>query len=176
MSRKTTTYSRKRRPGHVYNAAAWLNTIQRVQTFGEAPAVPFLLTTSDACMKAELLVRDALDGLLNHTRPEDCERAFDILAHALGVAVIRALQIRPDEATNPALAILKAGNAALERSIARYEATGAWGLDGAGREPLAAAVDVYAEILTNSSPAQMSKATDERLRILAGATRPRLDA
>ncbi|MDF3821677.1 hypothetical protein P3G55_17365 [Leptospira sp. 96542] len=171
MSRKTTAYSRKRRPGHVYNAAAWLNTIQRVQTFGEAPAMPILLTTADACMKAELLVRDALDGLLNHARPEDCDRAFNILAHALGVAVIRSLQIQPDEAANPALAILLEGNAALTRAIARFEASGAWGLDGAGREPLMAAVDVYADILRNSSPAQITKATDERLRILAGKTR-----
>ena len=166
MSRKTSAYSRKRRPGHVYNAAAWLNTIQRVQTFGVAPALPFLLTTADAAMKAELLVRDALDGLLHHARPQDAERAFDILAHALGVATIRALQIQPDETMNPALPILKVGTDALTRAIDRYDQAGAWGLDGPGRQPLIDAVDAYAEILRASSPAQMQKATDERLEIL----------
>lgn len=171
MSRKTSLYSRKRRAGYTFNGAEWLNVAQRCRTYSSESIIPGIEGTEPAVVKAEMLVRDALAALLEHVRPLDPERTFDILSHALGVAVIRALQIMPDEARNPALPILKAGGDALVRAIARYQDAGAWGMDGAGRQPLIDSVDVYAEILRNSSPAQMAKATDERIRILAGRTR-----
>lgn len=167
MSRKTSLYSRKRRPGHTFNGAEWLNVVQRSRTYTADVPIPGVGGTESAAVKAEMLVRDALAALLDHARPLDPEHAFDILSHALGVAIIRALQIQPDEGRNPALPILKAGTAALVRAIERYQDTDAWGMDGPGRLPLINAIDTYAEILRSSSPAQMAKATDERLRILA---------
>lgn len=166
--KKTTAYARKmRRQGATYNGGEWLNAIQRCRTYTDEP-IPGsgLEGTQTAATKAELLVRQALDDLTNHRRPADCEMEFDRLSHAVGVAMIRALQIEPDEAKNPAIPILKAGTEALRRAIARYNAAKSWGLDGLGRTELPDAIDVYAEILRNSSPAQMAKATDERLKII----------
>jgi hypothetical protein len=42
-----------------------------------------------------------------------------------------------------------------------------WGLDGPGIAQVADALDVYDEILMNSSPAQMSAAADKRAKLLA---------
>ena len=171
MSRKTSAYSRKRRPGHTYNGAEWLNVLQRSRTYSAEAPIPGIDGTDSAVVKAQVLVREAQSALLEHARPPDPERTFDMLSHALGVAVIRALQIQPDEAHNPALPILKAGSEALIRAITRYQDAGTWGMDGPGRQDLTDAVDVYEEILCASSPAQMAKATDERLQILNGRTR-----
>lgn len=167
--KKTSAYARKmRRQGGTYNGGEWLNAIQRCRTYTDEPIPGSELEgTQDAATKAELLVRQALDDLLNHRRPPDCEREFDRLSHAVGVAMIRALQIEADEDKNPAIPVLKAGTLALKRAIERYNANGAWGLDGPGRIELPDAIDIYAEILRNSSPAQMQHATDERMKIIA---------
>ena len=167
--KKTTAYARKRKnTGPIVDGMAWANAINGVRPYDE-PAHT-LWDTSAAADKAEVIVRTALQSLLDCTAPDDPERAYDLLAHALGVTVIRALQIQPHD--NPMLPILQAGNHAAERSIERYEATGAWGLDGPGRADLMDAIDLYARVLHMSSPAQMTKATAERMRILRGKARP----
>lgn len=166
--RKSSTYARKRRMNPIYNGAEFLNAIQRSRPYTdeELPG-GHRGDTITAANRAELLVRDAAHSLITHQRPLDPEHGFDVLAHAMGVATIRALQIQPDEANNPALPILKEGTLALKRSIVRYRESNAWGMDAQGKTALADAVDVYAEILHASSPAQMAKATAERLKILA---------
>ena len=167
--KKTTAYARKRKnTGPIVDGMAWANAINGVRPYDEPDHA--LWNTKAAADKAEVIVRTALQSLLDCTAPDDPERAYDLLAHALGVTVIRALQIQPDD--NPMLPILQAGNRAVERSIERYEATGAWGLDGLGRADLMDAIDLYARVLHMSSPAQMTKATAERMRILRGKTRP----
>ncbi|MBX9612463.1 MAG: hypothetical protein K2X51_12650 [Burkholderiales bacterium] len=171
MTRKTSPYSRKRQAGHSYNGAEWLNAIQRSRPYTAETPIPGFFGTESAAVKAEILVRDALDTLLCHRAPLNAEHAFDLLAHALGVSVIRALQIEPHEARNPAIPILRDGSDALVRAIDRHQKTGAWGLDGPGRAALVDAVDAYAEILRHSSPAQMEHATSERMRILRGRVR-----
>lgn len=169
--KKMSLYSRKRlTPGRAsYNGAAWLNTIQSARTYSDE-VIPggWVEGTNDASTKALLQVRDALASLTSHIRPTDCDLALDRLSHAVGVAMIRALQIEPDERKNPAIPILKAGTQALTRSIARYRTSGAWGLDAPGRLELVDAIEAYAEILTNSSPAQMVKASDMRIKIIEG--------
>lgn len=167
--RKTSAYSRKRRDPNraVYNKAAWVNVIRHSRGYTDEPIPGFELEgTQSAAIKAELLVRNALDALMKHRKPADCEQEFDRLSHAVGVSMIRALQIEPDEAKNPAIPVLKAGTLALKRAIQRYRDSGAWGLDGPGRIELPDAIEVYAEILRNSSPAQMEHATNERLKIV----------
>jgi hypothetical protein len=169
--KKMSRYSRKRMaPGRgTYNGAAWLNTIQAARAYSNE-VIPggWVEGTETASTKALLLVRDALTSLNSHVRPTDCELVFDRLAHAVGVAMIRALQIEPDEQKNPAIPILKDGTQALTRAIERYKNAGAWGLDALGRPALLDAIEVYAEILNHSSPAQMTKATDMRIQIIEG--------
>ena len=66
---------------------------------------------------------------------------------------------------------LAAGTAAVRRAIARYEGSAAWGLDGPGRQELQDAIDIYADVLRASSPAQMAQATQVRMRLLKNGTR-----
>lgn len=167
--KKTTKFARKRaHTGGAYNGVEWMNTINRVRPYDDEP-LPGFFDTKDAASKSEVLVRVALQSLLDCTPPKDTEHAYDLLAHALGVTVIRALQIQPLD--NPMMPVLKAGTDAVKRAIERFEKTGAWGLDGPGRGDLVDAVDLYATVLHASSPAQMIKATDERMKILRGQTR-----
>ena len=160
---------RKKRPANrTFNGAAFLNTIDRCKTYSHDVAPGGLVTegTASAADKAELMVEAALKDLIDHVKPVDPDRAFDVLSHALGVSVIRAIQIEHDESKNPALPILKSGTDALQRSIKRYQDSGAWGMDAPGKVELAEAIDVYSQILRSSSPAQMEKATQERVKII----------
>lgn len=171
--RKTSAYARKRRATGVYsfNAAEWVNTIQRCAAYGALDTVAgFDCNTESAAVKAEAGVMGALESLTAHTPPADVERLFDVLSHAVGVAMIRALQIDADEARNPAIPILKAGTQALRRSIERWNTGKRFGLDADGHQTLPPAIEVYREILRNSSPAQMVKATKERERIIERMT------
>lgn len=172
MTRKTSAYSRKRRaPGRgTFNGAEWVNIIQRCAPYGALTEVAgFDCDTESAATKAEAMTMGALESLMAHAPPDDVERLFDVLAHAVGVAMIRALQIDADESKNPAIPILKDGTEALRRSMVRWKERGQFGLDAAGRLELPAAMDVYREILRSSSPAQMVKAADEREKIVAAA-------
>jgi hypothetical protein len=166
--KKTTKYSRKRAAGHTFNAAQFLNVIDRCRTYTDEPIIGGIVKegTATAANKAELRTQAAARDLIDHNKPLDPEQAFDVLSHALGVSIIRAIQIEPVEEKNPALPILKAGTQAVERSIARYQRDGSWGMDATGKLDLADAIDVYVQILRSSSPAQMTKATDERTRII----------
>lgn len=164
--RKTSAYARKRAhlgPMVTFNGAEWMNTINRVRSNSEAPPHAFL-GNAEAAMRSEVVVRKALQTLLDCTLPDDPEHEHEVLAHALGVSVIRALQIKPLD--NPMLPILKGGTDALRRAINRYANARTWGLDGEGRIALMEAIDLYAQILHMSSPAQMDKATQERIAVL----------
>lgn len=164
--RKTSAYARKRAhlgPMVTFNGAEWMNTINRVRSNSEAPPHAFL-GNAEAAMRSEVVVRKALQSLLDCTLPDDPEHEHDVLAHALGVSVIRALQIQPLD--NPMLPILKSGTDALKRAINRYSNARKWGIDGEGRIALMEAIDLYAQILHMSSPAQMDKATQERIAVL----------
>ena len=164
--RKTSAYARKRAhlgPMVTFNGAEWMNAVNRVRSYSEAPPEGFA-ATSEAAIRSEVVVRKALQSLLDCTLPDDPEHEHDVLAHALGVSVIRALQIQPLD--NPMLPILKSGTDALKRAINRYSNARPWGLDGEGRIALMEAIDLYAQILHLSSPAQMTKATEERMTVL----------
>jgi hypothetical protein len=174
MTRKTSHYARKNRLAgtRTFNSIAWINTIQACAGYGQVQTVAgFNCETQSAAAMAEARVRGALESLLNHTPPADVERCFDVLSHALGVASIRAVQIQPDQANNPALAILNSGIQALMRAIDRWTGAKAFGLDADGRQALPDAVGVYSEILNASSPAQMEWAAGKRMEILMGQTK-----
>ena len=173
--KKTSKYSNKRRvTGHSFNGAEWLNTIQRSRTY-DSESIPgsTLEGTLSAAVSVDMRVRDAFAMLSQHQMPLDPEMTMGLPAHALGVAVIRSRQIHPDLTTNPAMPVLDAASKGLQRAIDRWRANNAWGLDGPGRQAMEEAVEIYAEIMRNSSPAQMTIATEERLAILK-RTDPRL--
>lgn len=165
--RKTSAYARKRArlgPLHIFNATEWMNTINRSRSYADEPLEGFF-PTKDAAIKSDVVVREALQRLLDCAMPTDPEHDHDLLAHALGVSIIRALQIKPND--NPMIPVLKDATDAVRRAIARYQDKGTWGLDGPGRTALLEGIDLYSQILHLSSPAQMTKATEERMKILA---------
>lgn len=61
-----------------------------------------------------------------------------------------------------------AANEALKRIRERRDRTGSWALDGPAITELLEAVDLYQEILMNSSPAQMAKAAKVRWDVICG--------
>jgi hypothetical protein len=172
MSRKTTAYARKiRRTGPGFNGAAWLNTLERVRSYTSEPIFHGIeaADTMSAAVKSALVVREAFEDLRTGAAARDDGRAWDIMAHAVDVATIRCIEIAgndPDK--NPMLPIMLAANAALKRIRERRDRTGSWGLDGPALTELPEALDLYQEILMNSSPAQMAKAAQVRWDVIAG--------
>lgn len=172
MSRKTTAYARKiRRTSPGFNGAAWMNTMERCRPYTDEPILPCFQPagTLSAAVKSALVVREAFEDLRTGAASSDDGRAWDILAHAVDVGTIRAIEIagnEPDQ--NPMLPIMLAANEALKRIRERHDRLGKWALDGPAVVELLAAVDVYQEILMASSPAQMSNAAKVRWDVLTG--------
>lgn len=168
--RKTSAYARRRRregksvePGVMPLAefSRWQHEIRIRQSYGDGGL-------EEVAMQASNLTLVALTKFLEHSvKPDDYE-PHDALAHAIGVATLRAIEIHGGTEGNPALQILDAGRDALLRTRQRWEQTKQWGLDGPARQQLSDAVDVYQEILMASSPLQMQKACDLRYEILTG--------
>ena len=166
--KKTTKFSRKRRGGGERINLGFIHVINnsRGYTSELMPGFEMAGSTAQTLLKAEMEIRSAAVDLMEHRRPLNPDQSFDILSDALGVAVIRALEIEGNEEKNPLLPILMAGSLALGRSIERFNRSGAWGMDAAGKPDLAAAVDVFEEIIRNSTPAQMINARRERERVI----------
>lgn len=174
MTRKTSAYARKmrrRQGGEVFNGAEWLNTIQRCSPYStEAPIGSWLAGTQPAADNMRRTVRNALDRLnAGQVQPADTD-AFDTLAHAVGVALVRTdetpgdLSPGSDKAT--AFEVLGLAKIALMAVKERWQRIHKWGATRIEQEALADAVDLYETILMNSSPAQMTEAAEARLRIL----------
>jgi hypothetical protein len=163
--RKTSAYARKiRRVGKTYNAAEAFNAIQRCRQFTKEPlpGMESVAGTQTAADKTMLQVREAYMAMKD-AACIDPVHDFDVLAHAIGVSVIRAVQIAgEDEFTNTMLPILRAANEALSRSRERFLRIGRMGFDGPAIDQVMAGVELYETIVQASSPAQMTAATDER--------------
>lgn len=175
MTRKTSAYARRMRrqpDGGTFNGAEWINTFQRCRGYTDEP-IPGAFNadggqTITAARGAALRVRAAFDSIKAGQVPGDDPEPHDLLAHALGVAWLRAIDIAGDDASqNPMLPLIKAGTDAVLRMAERKRRLNVWGLDGPGLTQVADALDVYDEILMNSSPAQMSAAADKRAQLLA---------
>jgi hypothetical protein len=170
--RKTTAYARKiRRTGPGFNGAAWMNTMERCRPYTDEPILPCFQPagTLSAAVKSALVVREAFETLRTGEDSTGSGDPWDILAHAVDVGTIRAIEIAgndPDK--NPMLPIMLKANAALKRIRERHDRLGKWALDGSAVVELRAAMDVYQEILMASSPAQMSKAAEVRMSVIAG--------
>ena len=173
--RKTSAYARRMRrapDGGTFNGAEWLNTFQRCRNYTDEP-IPGSFNadggqTVTAARGAALRVRAAFDNIKTGQVPGDDTEPHDMLAHALGVAWLRAIDIAgPDANQNPMLPLIKAGTEAVLRMAERKRRLNVWGLDGPGLTQVAEALDMYEEILMNSSPAQMAAAADKRATLLA---------
>lgn len=177
--RKTTTYARKQRQsGGTFNGAAYLNTIQSARGYTE-PAAPLvgLFCTEDAAVKALVIVKTALVALVSGATPPGNEEHFDLLAHAVGVSIMRAGVIGGDDPqTNPLLPPLIDGNAALRLVLNRRRKWGKWEALKGEATTLAYAVEVYETILMASSSAQMAQAVDMRMRALQGRVQESIEA
>jgi hypothetical protein len=170
MSRKLSPYARKmRRKGDAaqhFQGAAWLNTIQACRNFSdEAPEWSGLAGNMTMATDALIVVRAAVDDMLNHRVDPESRETFNLISHAIDVAHIRFMQIQPDE-DNPAHAPLLAAKAALHSIAERRRRTGKWGLAGPDRAVLAEGIDLYETVLLSSSPEQMHKAAMFRLDAL----------
>lgn len=166
--RKTSAYARKmrRRPaGEVFNGAEWLNTIQRcTQYSNEAPAGSWLGGTLQTAERMRETVRGAYERLINGQVPPADTDAFDHLAHAVGVALVRTHETGGDRSA--ALEVLALAKVALNAVKNRWQRLNKWGATRIEQEALGDAVDLYETILFSSSPAQMAEAARARMRIL----------
>lgn len=89
-----------------------------------------------------------------------------ILSEAMGVSVIRAIEIAgPDAKTNPVLHALHEGQKSLQNIVNRHEKWKKWEMIEAERENIALAIEWYVDIITNSTPQQMESAMGTRLRM-----------
>lgn len=168
MGKKMSVYTRKRmgKPNAgTFNGAEFMNTLQRCRPYTDEPLPgSWLEGTQDAADGARNRVNQALGALVSHKIKPDESAEFDLLAHALGVALIRAIEIGGDSC-QPA-ADCRAGADALRSIQARRNTLGQWGTTRPEQIALGRAVMVYEAILQASSPAQMVDATDKRAKIL----------
>lgn len=166
--KKTTKFSRKRKGGGERINLEFIHVIKnsREYTSELIPGFEMAGSTEKTLMNAEMEIRSAAVDLMEHRRPLNPDQSFDLLSDALGCAVIRALEIEGNEDKNPFLPILMAGSLALGRSIERFNRSGSWGMDATGKPELASAVEVFVEIIKNSTPAQMIAARREREKVI----------
>ena len=169
--RKTTAYARKRATRPTFNAAEWLNTIRRCAGYtDEAPIGSWLHTgTQSAADDAIAQVKAAFEAFKAGTVQPENEDQFDVMAEALGVSCIRAGQIAgnvPEH--NAMLPPLIAGNHALRRMLARRRKWSKWEMLAKDAAELDWAVEIYETIVRSSSPAQMTEASDLRMKAFAG--------
>jgi hypothetical protein len=169
MGKKMTPYARKRlgNPNAgTYNGAEFLNTLQRCRPYTDEP-IPgsWVEGTQGAADKARNSVNAALGALARGAWDAEDDEQFDLLAHAVGVTVIRCIEIG-GEKDNAALIQAHKGTEALRSIKERRVRTGKWGATRPEQIAMSESLEVYEAILQASSPAQMSGATEKRMRIL----------
>lgn len=166
--RKMSAYARKmaRNPEKArYNGAEFFNVLQRCRPYSDEP-MPGSWTGGTTQVAESVLknIRGALDRLKEgQVKPDDCE-PFDLLAHAVGVALVRTHHTGGDRSA--AYEVLGLAKIALESIKARWQRIKQFGANRIEQIALDDAIDLYETILLNSSPAQMSQATEERMEIL----------
>jgi hypothetical protein len=166
--KKTTAYARKRRAagfsanGHgKLNEYAWLRTIKICRSYDDESILDEV-PTGEIATNAIVNARTALQKMLDCAIDPDDTDPHDMLAHVIGMAQIRTLDIGGTGA-NAFMEILNEAAQALGRARERWQRLRKWGLDGPGIEPMKTAVDIYESILLASSPKQMEHAQMIRL-------------
>ena len=152
--RKSSTYANKRRTGIVFHPAAAMETLERCRPFTVEPLV---CVSGTPMIDAVRIAIDAVWAAYNRLRlgqsPANDDDDFKIMAHAIGVACIRAWQIAGD--TSDMLPPLYAAEAANKRIRTRYLKWHKWDLLPLDATALFYGLEVYETIVLASSPAQM---------------------
>ncbi|NWF45396.1 hypothetical protein F3K02_09070 [Hydrogenophaga sp. D2P1] len=168
MGKKMTAYARKRLgnpTARTFNGAEFLNTLQRCRPYTDEPLPgSWLEGTQDAADNARNIVNRALGALVSHKLKPEESAEFDLLAHAIGVALIRSIEIGGDDCQP--VADCRAGSEALRSIQTRRNTLGKWATTRPEQLALGDAILVYEAILQASSPQQMVLATQARMRIL----------
>lgn len=165
--RKTSAYARKRRQAsrQSFNGAEWQNVIQRCRPYTDEPIPGATVTgTIGAARKALNTVKDALERMNGGSVPPDDHDAFDTLAHAVGVSLIRSMEMGGDRSA--AMETLGLAKIAMDSIRARHRRINQWGATRPEQIALVDAVGLYELILMESSPEQMTAAIDKRYEIL----------
>lgn len=127
-------------------------------------------------------MRAALESLLHGTETLDRDQDLATLNAALVLGSERMLQILfrterpradaaidlnrlPQDARESVQRFVLAREA-INRARERWEQRGQWGLDGPGRGDLVAGIDLYSQLLHDSTPEQMTAAWREADRLL----------
>ena len=123
---------------------AMFNVIRKIEPF-----------TEEEVTRLALPVRLAYESIRSGT---GSEADFDALAIAINDAVIRSESI-------DALCVetCRIAQDALLQAKERYLRTGRWGFDWQGLQNIPPALDLYEEIIANSTPAQMIEAGIEQI-------------
>lgn len=193
--RKTTAYGRRlarqgrgnelTRTDKTLNGMLVLKAIS-VRRDRDAPPMPggemWTEVAQETARDSELKVRAALDSLLTGIKPIDPEHDLATLNAALAIGAERMLQILYQEhqpaddewldmaklpaAGREAIEVFVQAREALNRTRDRWRERGQWGLDGAARQQLVAGVDLFADLMYASTPAQMDAAYREADRLI----------
>ena len=166
--RKTTAYSRKRmHTGQRYNPMAPINAIiySRQYTDEPIPGLEYGKTQADLDRSRNEVNR--VNGLLARGAwGEDGGTHFNLLAEALGITLIRCLEIAGDKQNEHTEAV-RQGSMALKSINERFERLGKWGATREEQIAISDALLVYEAILQASSPKQIQHALEQRLKALA---------
>ncbi len=130
------------------NPTAWAETIAARQ-----------VTTADHADASLIKLHDAFDQLKAGTKDSDF---FDRLGVAFNCGLIRAEQI-----SELCVAPILAAHEAMHRCADICQRHGHYGFDGPGLQAVKTGLEVYEQILRNSSPAQMRDALVESTRRMA---------
>jgi hypothetical protein len=166
--KKTSAYARKRRAMGLHaqgyagaNQYAWLRAIKTSRPYDDESIldeVPTAEVADKAIINARLTLKLLAEGTV---QPDDTDQ-HDLMAHVIGMAQIRTLDMGGDGA-DAVMDSLNTAAEALQRCRERWEKLGKWGLDGPGLVALREAIDIYEAILRASSPQQMENAQMVRL-------------
>jgi hypothetical protein len=190
--RKMSAYAKKRQAAAQHplldkasRVAAMLTVFRMSRSYAEGEPMPGDVEGApdfmDTARTAQLQIRECLEGLLKCQEPADPSLDFTRLKHCLAVTTIRTLQViyggwrrepvrtvdlaELTETQRVVIHTLHDANQALNRAYDRWTEGKGYGLDGAGRTTLLEAVDLFADILVNSSPEQMRHAHHEALKL-----------
>lgn len=168
MSKKTSHYMRKRiSQGKVqgtevmFKPNAWLKRVTYNRPYSDESLLgttPTAETANAAITRATLAIYKMTDGIVD----DGDTKIHDDIAHFVGVSQIRIRDIGGPDAAKVINELNKAARAIL-RARERHKRTGKWRLDGPAILELDYALEVYTEVMRNSSPQQMEDAQGKRL-------------
>lgn len=167
MTRKISTYGARLARKKALNLPTntdWAKPILMSRGFDEKDAVSSP-EISDIAKNICIKLQDSIAKITHGTEPTPSTSAHDMIAHCLGVAQIRVLDIGGDGADD-LLTALHDGVYGLERCRSRWESTGKWGFDGPAMTALNKSAEIYEMILYGSSPYQMENAQMHRLDVI----------